>query len=465
MDNKDLIMNDIQKNINNMIDEFDLDVNSKRDNSKNSKEFYIENIEDLDELYKLSNKEFAKETIQILEKYMSEDILDILVSDERSKQYTKHLRAILKDVTDINSEEKLNEVACAGGDRLRYYKDPIFEIYNRKYIVSNDWYYQTHNNYDNRTPFISFIRNIIESNSRTDMIPSYTKNDFLDNVFISERKYNTIVSLLCKKKNIILQGAPGVGKTYIAKRLVYSIMEKVDNSKVEFIQFHQSYSYEDFVEGYRPTENGFELKKGIFYTFCKKAKLNPDENYYLIIDEINRGNLSKIFGELLMLIENDKRGTELRLEYSEELFSVPKNLYIIGLMNTADRSLALIDYALRRRFSFITIEPAFNNKEDKNGECYNKFINKYHSIFGTNHDNVIELIKELNNAIQIDPSLGEGFMIGHSYFCSNIENGNKEDLNEILEYDIKPLLEEYWYDDEIQKNEWINKIDALISEV
>lgn len=298
----------------------------------------------------------------------------------------------------------------------------------------------------------------------TDVIEEYSKDEFLKEVFMSERKYNAIISLLDRKKNIILQGAPGVGKTFIAKRLAYSIIGGEDKSKVELIQFHQSYSYEDFIEGFRPTENSFELKKGIFYKFCEKARNNPDSDYYLIIDEINRGNLSKIFGELLMLIESDKRGDELRLEYSEELFSVPSNLYLIGLMNTADRSLALIDYALRRRFSFVTIEPAFNNKEDKNGECYNKFMTKYHSIFGQNNDNVIELIKELNNDIQGDPALGEGFMIGHSYFCPNKENGSKKDINEILEYEIKPLIEEYWYDDEEQKDKWMKKIDALILE-
>lgn len=296
-------------------------------------------------------------------------------------------------------------------------------------------------------------------------IEEYNKDDFLKEVFMSERKYNSIVSLLDRKKNIILQGAPGVGKTFIAKKLAYSIMGVKDKSKVEFIQFHQSYSYEDFVEGYRPTENSFELKKGIFYKFCEKARKDPNgDNYYLIIDEINRGNLSKIFGELLMLIENDKRNEKLRLEYSEELFSVPTNLCIIGLMNTADRSLALIDYALRRRFSFITIEPAFNNKEDENEECYNKFIDKFHSIFGTSNDKVIELIKELNNDIQNDPALGEGFLIGHSYFCSMKEPGDKNDINDILEYEIKPLIEEYWYDEEEQKDKWMKKIDDLIIE-
>lgn len=295
-----------------------------------------------------------------------------------------------------------------------------------------------------------------------ELIQKYDKDDFLKDIFMDEKKYETIVSLLNRKKNIILEGAPGVGKTFIAKRLAYSILGKKDDSQIEFIQFHQNYSYEEFVEGYRPTEDNFKLKKGIFYNFCKKAELNQKEKYFLIIDEINRGNISKIFGELLMLIECDKRGSSLRMEYSEELFSIPENLYIIGLMNTADRSLALIDYALRRRFSFLTINPAFTDIES---ESNRKFLEKYHSIFGNNNDEIIELMRSLNEDIKNDPALGKGFMIGHSYFCSNIKEGKATDLTEIVKYEIIPLLEEYWYDDEDKKNEWIQKFKDLGLEV
>ena len=126
-----------------------------------------------------------------------------------------------------------------------------------------------------------------------------------------------------------------------------------DKSRIEMVQFHQNYTYEDFIMGYKPTENGgFAIKPGIFYQFCKKAADDKDRPYFFIIDEINRGNLSKIFGELLMLIESDYRDTSIKLAYRDEDFYVPSNLYIIGMMNTADRSLAMIDYALRRRFSF-----------------------------------------------------------------------------------------------------------------
>ena len=156
-----------------------------------------------------------------------------------------------------------------------------------------------------------------------------------------------------------MQGAPGVGKTFAAKRLAYSMMGVKDPNRVMMVQFHQSYSYEDFIEGFRPAATGFELKKGPFYNFCKKAEDDLENDYYFIIDEINRGNLSKIFGELFMLVENDKRGISLQLLYSGDKFSVPENVYIIGMMNTADRSLAMLDYALRRRFAFFEFSPAF----------------------------------------------------------------------------------------------------------
>ena len=190
----------------------------------------------------------------------------------------------------------------------------------------------------------------------------YSREEFLDEVFMDEDVYDTLIGLVRNKKNVILQGAPGVGKTYAANRLAYSMLEEKNKDHVMMVQFHQSYSYEDFIEGFRPapTGEGFEIRKGSFYNFCKKAADDPDNEYFFIIDEINRGNLSKIFGELFMLIEKDKRGNALQLLYSDEKFYVPANVYIIGMMNTADRSLALLDYALRRRFAFFEMKPAFD---------------------------------------------------------------------------------------------------------
>ena len=213
------------------------------------------------------------------------------------------------------------------------------------------------------TPYIDVVeklKNIFDDGTSEDVeeveksYSSYTKEDFLNDVFMSEEEYERLRSVLVFKKNIILQGAPGVGKTYAAKRLAYSLIGEKNAERVKMVQFHQSYSYEDFIMGFRPSDIGFELRKGTFYNFCKRAELDAVNDYFFIIDEINRGNMSKIFGELLMLIEPDYRDNKIKLAYNGLDFSVPQNLHIIGMMNTADRSLALIDYALRRRFSFST---------------------------------------------------------------------------------------------------------------
>ena len=300
----------------------------------------------------------------------------------------------------------------------------------------------------------SILYDMIRENNpiEKEVYPAYTKEDFLNEVYITEPKYNEISELLVRKMNIILQGAPGVGKTFMAKRLAYSLIGEKNPNRVESIQFHQSYSYEDFIEGYKPKGTGFDLEKGIFYTFCKKAENDPENNYYLIIDEINRGNLSKIFGELLMLIEDDKRGEQLTLAYSKNKFSVPKNLYIIGMMNTADRSLALMDYALRRRFSFVEILPAFGND---NFIEYQKNINNHY------FDKVINKINDLNKEISSDISLGDGFMIGHSYFC-NLINNYEENLKSILKFDILPMIREYWFDNKDMRERWEAEINKLI---
>ncbi|MGN1318256.1 MAG: AAA family ATPase, partial [Lachnospirales bacterium] len=284
----------------------------------------------------------------------------------------------------------------------------------------------------------------------------YTKADFTKEVFMIDEEYDELANLVRSKKNVILQGPPGVGKTFIAKRLAYSLMGEKDKNRVCMIQFHQSYSYEDFVMGYRPKENGdgFEIRTGVFYNFCKSCEENPDKDYYFIIDEINRGNLSKIFGELLMLIENDKRGEEhtINLVYDNTSFSVPENLYIIGMMNTADRSLSLIDYALRRRFSFYTMKPAFEK------EKFKKYIRDKNSSL---YEKVIDAVINLNRAIRDDLSLGEGFEIGHSYFC---RDGETDDLwiKNVIKYEIKPLIDEYWFDNDEKRKEEKRKLDDLL---
>lgn len=301
--------------------------------------------------------------------------------------------------------------------------------------------------------------NFVDINeSKVDISKTYTKNDFLNEVYIDD--YENLKSLLEFKKNLILEGSPGVGKTFMAKRLAYSIIGKKSDDNILLVQFHQNYSYEEFIEGLKPTSNGiFQVENGVFKDFCLKAQQNQNESYFCIIDEINRGNISKILGELMMLIENDKRGNNyhLTLPYSKDEFYIPENLYIIGMMNTSDRSLALIDYALRRRFSFYTVMPAFKNQKFKN------YINNI------NFKELIDLIScidmELNEYIKQDEALGEGFLIGHSYFC-NLDKF--EDLHQklfqIIKYDIKPMLKEYWFDDKETSNNWINKLNKTIGE-
>ena len=287
--------------------------------------------------------------------------------------------------------------------------------------------------------------------------PNYTEADFLNDVYMSAECYATLKGLLLRKKNVILQGAPGVGKTFAAKRLAYSIMGEKDTSRVKIVQFHQSYSYEDFVMGYRPNENGgFTRAEGPFYKFCKTAEDDDERQYFFIIDEINRGNLSRIFGELLMLIEGDKRGENnaLRLLYKDEEFHVPQNLYIIGMANTADRSLAMIDYALRRRFAFFDMEPAFQSEG---------FIAHQNKIKNTKYDALVATVESLNKAIEEDPSLGSGFRVGHSYFCADDDNVDDAWISSVIEYELVPLLKEYWFDEPTKVKNWTAKLRGVLN--
>ena len=298
---------------------------------------------------------------------------------------------------------------------------------------------------------MDMVREVNPLPLKEETLDPYTKEDFLQQVYMDEPKYDTLVSLLRNKKNLILQGAPGVGKTFAAKRLAYSMMGVKDESRIKFIQFHQNYSYEDFVMGYKPHDNGFKLTDGVFYQFCKAAKDHPDQEYFFIIDEINRGNMSKIFGELLMLIEKDYRDTEISLSTNGIPFSIPPKLYVIGMMNTADRSLAMIDYALRRRFSFFSMEPGFNS------DGFRKYQS---SLNDETFDALIDTIKDLNRAIKTDHSLGDGFCIGHSYFCGQT-TCSEEWMRSVVNYDIIPMLQEYWFDDKQKVQQWETRLNGV----
>ena len=288
---------------------------------------------------------------------------------------------------------------------------------------------------------------------------AYNIDDALKDLFLDRVTVEEILETWSQKKNLILQGAPGVGKSFAAKRLAYCLNNSNSLDRVRIVQFHQSYSYEDFIQGYRPNgRQGFELGNGVFYEFCEEARANPEESYVLIIDEINRGNLSKIFGELMLLIEPDKRSRDwaTRLTYTpigEPDFFVPSNLYLLGMMNTADRSLSMVDYALRRRFAFKSLDPMFDSPKFKD-----------HLVTKGVPLEIIETITarmgDLNKTISDDrTNLGPGFCIGHSFFTptDTVSNG-KQWYNRIVNTEIFPLLEEYWFDAPEKAEEWCERL-------
>jgi 5-methylcytosine-specific restriction protein B len=295
------------------------------------------------------------------------------------------------------------------------------------------------------------VRSLIDEKNEPERaveVTPYPIETALEGLFFKREEFEDILEVLRFKKNIILQGAPGVGKTFIAQRLAFTLMKEKAPQRVQMIQFHQSYSYEDFIQGYRPNDKeNFTLKNGLFHEFCKKAQRDPDNKYVFIIDEINRGNLSKIFGELMMLIEADKRGKEFAVpltyaQAADEKFYIPENLYLIGTMNTADRSLAMVDYALRRRFSFISLSPKFDTTE------FRVFM-KSKNIDTDLIEKIIARMTALNAEISKDEkNLGIGYQIGHSFFCptDGLTTYDHAWYQRVVRHEIRPLLDEYWFD-------------------
>lgn len=293
-----------------------------------------------------------------------------------------------------------------------------------------------------------------EAATQTSSKHPYSDTQFLHDVFVSEADLTAMKGLLERKKNLILQGAPGTGKTFAAKRLAYAMMGEEDDSRIGFVQFHQSYTYEDFVIGYRPNgEGGFDIQPGIFADFCSRAARDSGRSYFFIIDEINRANISKVFGELLMLIEADHRGDSIELSLDRRRLTVPENLYIIGMMNTADRGLALIDYALRRRFAFFDMKPALD------APGFQVMLQKANN---KKLDALVGVVREVNKEIEKDQALGQGFCIGHSYFCVR-EGITDEDVHGIARFEIEPLIAEYWFDDQQKVRSLTDKLESVFN--
>lgn len=293
---------------------------------------------------------------------------------------------------------------------------------------------------------------VAESDDPPAAVAPYSIEDALQSLFLDPAEVKAILLLWRAKKNVVLQGPPGVGKSFAATKLAFALIGEAARDRMEFVQFHQSYSYEDFVEGFRPTEQGFKLEFGKFVQFCRRAEADPNNTYVFVIDEINRGNLSKILGELMLLIESDKRGPEwaMKLASGNVLVHVPANVHLMGLMNTADRSLAVVDYALRRRFAFVDLKPKLHSPKFKSHL-------RSHEIGDAVIEMLVDRVEALNQEIIADTiNLGSGFAIGHSFFCGKPmpSEDDRAWVRRVIQTEVVPLLREYWYDAESRAAAW-----------
>lgn len=334
----------------------------------------------------------------------------------------------IEGLTDTVSRYMIeSHIELANLEVFRYTQGTLFKLSNREYEV-----------------IYSMMREL-NPKKQYRYYEDYDKERFLKEVYFEEKDYDELRSLILRRKNVILQGAPGVGKTYIAKRMVYSILGRKDEEKILSVQFHELYSNDEFMEGYRPDDIGiYKYKRGCFKRICNKARNDPSNKYFVIIDEINRGNITKIFGEAFSLIEIDKRGKDnyIELACSRERFYVPENVYIIGTMNTFDEKLAIKDYALRRRFCFYTINPAFENEDFKKFYSQNPLLSKVVSA-----------------VVNVNKDLSDDLKIGHSYFCKPMDD---EDIKMTVKYSIEPLVKEYYRDNINLQNNYIKTLEDTI---